>query len=98
MQAHAAGPAGVAEAARRQGHGVLPYYYRKLIRGIDPDAAKDLLIYRRTTKLNKAARDTSYNPERHDKTKHIERRHIFDVRDIVKSFELRVPFVRTDDN
>ena len=69
-------------------------YYRKLIRGIDPDAVEG------PTNLstdNKAARDTSYNPDRHDKTKHIERRHFF-IRDMVESFELRVPFVRTDDN
>ena len=39
----------------------------------------------------------SYNPEHHDKTKHIERRHFF-VRDMVEKNELNVPFVRTHDN
>ena len=29
--------------------------------------------------------------------KHVERRHLF-IRDMVESFELEVPFVRTDDN
>ena len=29
--------------------------------------------------------------------KHVQRRHFF-VRDMVESFELEVPFVRTDDN
>ena len=46
---------------------------------------------------SKSARDVSYNPEHHDKMKHVQRRHFF-VRDMVESFELEVPFVRTDDN
>ena len=29
--------------------------------------------------------------------KHVQRRHFF-VRDVVESFEIEVPFVRTDDN
>ena len=44
-----------------------------------------------------SARDISYNPEHHDRMKHVQRRHFF-VRDIVESFELEVPFVRTADN
>ena len=46
---------------------------------------------------NKAARDLAYNPEHHNETKHIARRHFF-VRDMVESFELQVPFVGTADN
>ena len=33
----------------------------------------------------------------HDRMKHVQRRHFF-VRDMVESFELEVPFVRTADN
>ena len=39
----------------------------------------------------------SYNPEHHDRMKHVARRHFF-VRDMVETFELEVPYVRTDDN
>ncbi len=46
---------------------------------------------------NKAAADTAYNPEHHDKVKHIERRHFF-VRELVESGVLRVPLVSTVDN
>ena len=46
---------------------------------------------------SKSARDVSYNPEHHDKMKHVARRHFF-VRDMVETFELEVPFVRTADN
>ena len=46
---------------------------------------------------NMGARALSYNPEFHDKTKHIERRHFF-VRDMVEKFELTVPFVKTANN
>jgi hypothetical protein len=42
---------------------------------------------------NKAARDLAYNPEHHEKTKHIERRHFY-----VESEELIVPFVSTTSN
>ena len=47
--------------------------------------------------VSKSARDVSYNPEHHDRMKHVQRRHFF-VRDMVESFELEVPFVRTADN
>ena len=69
-------------------------YSRKLIGGFDEteiDGASSLFTD------NKAARDTAYNPERHDKTKHIERRHFF-VRDMVEKFEIVVPYVNTHDN
>ena len=35
--------------------------------------------------------------EHHNRMKHVERRHFF-VRDMVESFEIEVPFVRTADN
>ena len=43
------------------------------------------------------ARNVSYNSEHHDRMKHVQRRHFF-IRDMVESFELEVPFVRTADN
>ena len=46
---------------------------------------------------NMGARDTAYNPTSHDRMKHVARRHYF-VRDMVESFEITVPFVRTCDN
>ena len=46
---------------------------------------------------NKAARDLSYNPEHHNRSKHIERRHFF-IRDMVEQFELNVPWVNTGNN
>ena len=46
---------------------------------------------------SQSARDVSYNPEHHDRMKHVERRHYF-VRDMVEKLEIEVPFVRTADN
>ena len=46
---------------------------------------------------NKGAVDLAYNPEHHQRTKHIERRHFF-VREAVERGEIRVPFVKTDAN
>ena len=69
-------------------------YLRKLLIGIDKSHVKgpsDLYTD------NMGARDLSYNPEHHDKTKHVERRHFY-IRDMVEKFELNVPFVRTDKN
>ena len=43
---------------------------------------------------NKAARDLSYNPQLHNRTKHVARRHFF-IRDMVEAFELNVPLVST---
>ena len=40
--------------------------------------------------------DVAYNPEHHNKTKHVARRHFF-VPDMVEQFEV-VPFVKTVDN
>ena len=46
---------------------------------------------------NKAARDLSYNPEHHGRSKHIARRHFF-IRDMVESQEIIVPIVNPQDN
>ncbi len=46
---------------------------------------------------SQSARDVSYNPEHHDRMKHVQRRHFF-VRDMVEKHEIEVPFVRTADN
>ena len=68
-------------------------YLRKLVNGLgEPESGPSPL---RTD--SQSARDVSYNPEHHDKMKHVQRRHFF-VRDMVESFEIEVPFVRTADN
>ena len=46
---------------------------------------------------NRAAIDVSYNPQHHDRIKHIERRHFF-VRECVEDAQITVPYVRTTDN
>ena len=46
---------------------------------------------------SQGARDLAYNPEHHERAKHIERRHFF-VRELVERMELRVPYVNTADN
>ena len=46
---------------------------------------------------NSAARDLAYNPEHHEKTKHIERRHFY-VRELVENNTLVVPYVSTHEN
>ena len=46
---------------------------------------------------NQAAGDLAYNPEHHQRTKHIARRHFF-VREAVEDMRLVVPFVSTVDN
>ena len=68
-------------------------YLRKLVNGLgEPEGGPSPL---RTD--SQSARDVSYNPEHHDKMKHVQRRHFF-VRDMVESFDIEVPFVRTADN
>ena len=42
-------------------------------------------------------REVSYNPQHHDRMKHVQRRHFY-IRDMVESHEITVPFVRTADN
>lgn len=46
---------------------------------------------------NKATRDLAYNPQHHERTKHVERRHLF-VRDLVEDGVITVPYVTTTDN
>jgi hypothetical protein len=68
-------------------------YLRKLVRGLgEPEPGPSTLATD-----SQSARDVSYNPEHHDRMKHVQRRHFF-IRDMVESFEIEVPFVRTADN
>jgi hypothetical protein len=46
---------------------------------------------------NVAARDLAYNPEHHEKTKHIERRHFY-IRELVEEQRLVVPYVKSSEN
>ena len=69
-------------------------YVRKLANGLDPSYAKGPCPLATD---NMGARALSYNPEFHDKTKHVERRHFF-IRDMVEKFEVSVPFVSTLNN
>jgi hypothetical protein len=46
---------------------------------------------------NMAARDLTYNPEHHDKTKHLSDFHLR-IRLLVEAHRLTVPYVRTEDN
>ena len=46
---------------------------------------------------NKGARDLAYNPEHHDRVKHIHRRHFW-IRELVEAGTLTVPYVNTTDN
>ena len=68
-------------------------YLRKFIAGLGDAAASPSELFTDS----KSARDVSYNPEQHDRMKHVQRRHFF-VRDMVESFEITVPYVATADN
>jgi len=46
---------------------------------------------------NQAALDLAYNPEHHQRTKHINRRHFY-VREAVEELQIVVPYVPTDEN
>ena len=46
---------------------------------------------------NKSAIAVAYNPEHHNRMKHVERRHLF-VRECVENMQIVVPFVGTADN
>ena len=46
---------------------------------------------------NSAARDLAYNPQHHERMKHVERRHFF-IRELVELEHLVVPLVKTDEN
>ena len=68
-------------------------YFRKLVSGLGAGEAGPSSL----STDSQSARDVSYNPQHHDRMKHVQRRHFF-VRDMVETFELEVPFVRTADN
>ena len=70
-------------------------YLRKLLAGLGPSSREPGPSTLATD--SKSARDVSYNPQHHDRMKHVQRRHFF-VRDMVESFEIEVPYVPTDDN
>jgi hypothetical protein len=69
-------------------------YLRKFVRGLVPSLPEGPTVL---STDNKAARDLSYNPEHHDRSKHIARRHFF-IRDMVEAQEIVVPLVSTEDN
>ena len=69
-------------------------YLRKFTRGLVPKLPPGATVL---STDNKAARDLSYNPEHHGRSKHIARRHFF-IRDMVESQEIVVPLVNTSDN
>ena len=46
---------------------------------------------------NTAARNLAYNPEHHERTKHIDRRHFY-IRELVEEGRITVPFVCSADN
>ena len=69
-------------------------FFRKLVSGLDRsavDGPSDLHTD------SKSGRDLSYNPEQHQKTKHIKRRHFF-IREAIEEAKICVPFVRSDEN
>ena len=68
-------------------------YLRKLVGALGDGEPKPTHL----SSDSKSARDVSYNPEHHDRMKHVARRHYF-VRDMVESFEVEVPYVSTHDN
>ena len=68
-------------------------YLRKLVSGLGESETGPSSL----ATDSQSARDVSYNPEHHDRMKHVQRRHFF-IRDMVESFEIEVPFVRTADN
>ena len=68
-------------------------YLRKLVKGLDAEEPGPTTL----ATDSQSARDVSYNPEHHDRMKHVQRRHFF-VRDMVESFELVVPHVSTHEN
>ena len=60
----------------------------------------NLINLRKTPELfvdNSAARDLAYNPQHHDRTKHIARRHFF-IRELVENGRIAVPYVKSIDN
>ena len=68
-------------------------YFQAFCDEVDPPAHRPLTL----ACDNQAARDLAYNPEHHERTKHVARRHFF-VREVVEDHAIRVPFVRSHDN
>ena len=68
-------------------------YLRKLVKGLGAGEHSPSSL----STDSQSARDVSYNPEHHDRMKHVLRRHFF-VRDMVEAFEIEVPYVPTDEN
>ena len=69
-------------------------YFRKLIAGLLGESTGEPS---NLATDNLGARDLAYNPEHHERTKHVERR-FFYVRDMVEAGELVVPYIGTNDN
>ena len=69
-------------------------YLQKFVRGLVPSLPEGPTVL---STDNKAARDLSYNPEHHDRSKHIARRHFF-IRDMVEAQEIVVLWISTEDN
>ena len=59
--------------------------------GLADDAALALSVD------NTAARNLAYNPEHHERTKHVDRRHFY-LRELVEAGRIVVPFVKSADN
>ena len=59
--------------------------------GVHDGTAVDLYVD------NKSAIDLAYNPEHHQRSKHIQRRHFY-VRELVEEHRITVPFVASADN
>ena len=68
-------------------------YLRKLVSGLgDAEPGPTPLATD-----SQSARDVSYNPQHHDRMKHVQRQHFF-ICDMVESFELEAPLMHTLDN
>ena len=68
-------------------------YFKEFLRELGEDDGKPVEL----GVDNKAARDLAYNPEHHERTKHIARRHFY-VRELVEENTITVPYVNTNDN
>ena len=68
-------------------------YLKRLLEGLDMHQGDAVAV----SGDNQAAIALAYNPENHDKVKHVERRHFF-IREKVEDGLLSVPYVRTVDN
>ena len=68
-------------------------YLKRLLEGLDMHQGDSVAV----SGDNQAAIALAYNPENHDKVKHVERRHFF-IREKVEDGLLTVPYVRTVDN